>query len=173
MANYGSNNVSILLSSHGGSFQSAVNYGALSNPTYIATGDFNGNGTTDLAVANDATNDVSILLGNGDGTFQVAVNYSVGNSPRSVATGDFNGDGHMDLAVVNINSNNISVLLGNSDATFQTAVNYDAGNGSTDPSGLRLPSADHTRTVPFRFAVILRERVIHHRLLGLQKPFYP
>ena len=33
-------------------------------------GDFNGDGRTDLAVANYGSNDVSVLLGNGDGTFQ-------------------------------------------------------------------------------------------------------
>ena len=39
------------------------------------TGDFNGDGELDLAVANGGYDTVSILLGNGDGTFQPAVNY--------------------------------------------------------------------------------------------------
>ena len=64
-------------------------------------GDFNGDGQTDLAVANSARNDVSVLLGNGDGTFQTQVTYAVGSEPDALVTGDFNGDGRTDLAVAN------------------------------------------------------------------------
>jgi protocatechuate 3,4-dioxygenase beta subunit len=99
----------------------------------VTTGDFNGDGKLDLAVANEMSNTVSILLGNGDGTFQTAVNYDVGSYPRSVTAGDFNGDGKLDLAVANYFSSNVSILLGNDDGTFQTAVNYSAG---TNPSSV-------------------------------------
>ena len=73
-------------------------------------GDFNGDGRTDLAVANFGSNDVSVLLGNGDGTFQDQVRYAAGTGPSAVA-GDFNGDGRTDLAVANDGSNDVSVLL--------------------------------------------------------------
>ena len=45
-------------------------------------GDFNGDGRTDLAVANDGSNDVSVLLGNGDGTFQTQVDRRGGVRAR-------------------------------------------------------------------------------------------
>jgi hypothetical protein len=93
----------------------------------VAVGDFNGDGTLDLVVANELSNNVSVLLGNSDGTFQPAVNYAVGWYPVSVAVGDFNGDGILDLAVANYGGNNVSVLLGYGDGTFQAAVNYAAG----------------------------------------------
>ena len=44
----------------------------------LVAGDFNGDGRTDLAVANYGSNDVSVLLGNGDGTFQDQVRYAAG-----------------------------------------------------------------------------------------------
>ena len=91
------------------------------------TGDFNGDGRPDLAVANYGDNDVSVLLGNGDGTFQNQVTYAVGSSPALV-TGDFNGDGRTDLAVANQDSNDVSVLLGNGDGTFQNQVTYAVGS---------------------------------------------
>jgi len=134
VADYGpsdisSDNVSVLLGNGNGTFQTAVNYAAGANPNYVAVGDFNGDGKSDLAVADANSNTVSILLGNGDGTFQTAVNYAVGSWPSSVAVGDFNGDGKADLAVADANSNTVSILLGNGDGTFQTAVNYAVGNG--------------------------------------------
>ena len=94
-----------------GTFQAAVNYGVGSAPSSVGVGDFNGDGKTDLAVANFGGNNVSVLRGNGNGTFQSAVNYGVGTFPCSVAVGDFNGDGKSDLAVANNDNDNVSVLL--------------------------------------------------------------
>ena len=65
------------------------------------TGDFNGDGRLDLAVANSSSNTVSILLGNANGTFQAAQNFATGAGPMSVAVGDFNKDGKLDLATAN------------------------------------------------------------------------
>src|SRR5437870_5076706 len=69
------------------------------SPASVAVGDFNGDGTLDLAVANFSSNSVSILLGTGTGSFAAATNFDVENDPLSVAVGDFNGDGKLDLAV--------------------------------------------------------------------------
>ncbi len=102
-------------------------YPVLPSPVSIAVGDFNGDGSLDLAVAGLlGTTQVSVLIGNGDGTFQPAVNYAVGNQPRSVAVGDFNNDGKVDLVTANALSNNVSVLLGNGNGTFQPPMNFGA-----------------------------------------------
>ncbi len=100
------------------------------NPSAIVAGDFNGDGRTDLAVANRTDGDVSVLLGNGDGTFQPPVQYPVGSDPDAIVAGDFNGDGHVDLAVASDSypsPGTVSVLLGNGDGTFQPAVQYAVG----------------------------------------------
>jgi uncharacterized repeat protein (TIGR01451 family) len=106
-----------------------VGYATGVGPTAIATGDFNGDGKTDLVTVNSGANTVSVLLGNGDGTYRAKVDYAVGTQPASVVVADFNNDGKPDLAVVNTTSNNLSILLGNGDGTFQAAVNYATGNG--------------------------------------------
>ena len=93
----------------------------------VVTGDFNGDGHIDLAVANQDGNTVSVVLGRGDGTFQPQVSYAVGSAPTGIVTGDFNDDGHIDLAVANLNDNTLSVLLGNGDGTFQPQVSYAVG----------------------------------------------
>ncbi|OGP75793.1 MAG: hypothetical protein A2W09_00650 [Deltaproteobacteria bacterium RBG_16_50_11] len=129
VANYSSNDVSILLGNGEGSFTLTGSYGAGTYPNRVTVGDFNGDGRLDLAVAHESGNYISVLLGNGDGTFQARVNYTAASYPFSVAVADFNRDGKLDLAVANNGSNNVSILLGNGDGTFQAAVNYGAGNG--------------------------------------------
>src|SRR5258707_15673927 len=52
------------------SFLAPMNYAAGTNPQAVITGDFNGDGRLDLAVANYSDSTVSILLGNSDGTFK-------------------------------------------------------------------------------------------------------
>ena len=103
------------------------------DPFSIVTGDFNGDGKPDLAVANAGTepdSSVSILLGNGDGTFQTHVDYYAGSDPDSIAVADFNGDGKLDVVVASPPDLAVWVLLGNGDGTFQPAVNYAAGMGA-------------------------------------------
>ena len=70
--------MSVLLGNGDGTFQTQVTYAVGSEPDALVAGDFNGDGRTDLAVANYGANDVSVLLGNGDGTFQTQVTYAVG-----------------------------------------------------------------------------------------------
>ena len=124
---HGSNDVSVLLGNGDGTFQTQVTYAVGSEPAALVAGDFNGDGRTDLAVANFGANDVSVLLGNGDGTFQTQVTYAVGSGPDALVAGDFNGDGRTDLAVANLGDDDVSVLLGNGDGTFQTQVTYAVG----------------------------------------------
>ena len=76
-------------------FLPPTNFGAGINPRAIASADFNGDGSMDLATANTSfgSNNISILLGNGLGGFGVATNFPVGTSPQSITCADFNGDG--------------------------------------------------------------------------------
>ena len=80
----------MLLGNGDGTFQPAVGYAAGVDPIGIVAGDFDGDGITDLAVANEGSlffgmgdpGGVSVLLGNGDGTFRTAVEYAGGKSPE-------------------------------------------------------------------------------------------
>ena len=119
VANFGSNNVSVLLGNGDGSFQAARNFGAGTTPRSVAVGDFNGDGLQDLAVANGGSppyqsdGSISVLLGTGDGSFTAVQTIAAGDTPASIAIADFNGDGRPDLAVANFRSNNVSVLINN------------------------------------------------------------
>lgn len=132
--------VSVLLGNGDGTFYAAlkspVSVGV--NPSSIVTGDFNGDGKMDLAVANEygkgangKSGTVSVLLGNGDGTFQSATSTTLGVNLLSITTGDVNGDGKLDLVVGSGGrigrTSGVSVLLGKGDGTFRPAHDYNFG----------------------------------------------
>lgn len=91
--------VSVLLGNGDGTFQAAVAYPAAEDLISVVTGDFNGDGKIDLALAdagNGKAGGITILLGNGDGSFQPPAQTPTLGSPSSLAAGDFNGDGRLD-----------------------------------------------------------------------------
>jgi parallel beta-helix repeat protein len=129
VANWNSNNVSILFNDGYGIFSQPVNYGIGGYPRSVFAADFDGDGDKDLVVANDVSPGfVSILINNGNGTYQAPANYDVGTWPHSVFAADLDSDGDIDLAVANGNSTSISILFNNGDGIFQAAVNYNVGN---------------------------------------------
>ncbi len=109
VANFDSDDVSVLVGDGAGGFAAATNFAAGNGPRALATGDLDRAGVLDLAVANFNSNDVSVLVGDGAGSFAAPTNFAVGGPPVSVAIGDLDGDGDLDLAVANFN--NVSVLL--------------------------------------------------------------
>jgi hypothetical protein len=96
-------------------------------PSAVVVGDFNGDGLSDVAVANQLDNTVSILLGNNDGSLQPQLIVGTGRWPESIGIGDFNADGILDMAVANTGDNTLSVFLGNGDGTFQTPMTSHIG----------------------------------------------
>ena len=116
VADFHTQQVSVLLGNGNGTFQAVKAYPTGANPSSVVSADFNGDGKLDLALSSTPLgsspgNLVSLLLGNGDGTFGAPTVFGTGSQAYSLAVGDFNGSGTSDLAVANGVSNTVSVLL--------------------------------------------------------------
>lgn len=142
--------VGVLLGNGDGTFQPAVTYasGAVYGRS-VAAGDVNGDGKTDVVVANQfgPTEDtralaIGVLPGNGDGTLQSALTFeSGGHWPTSVAVGDLNGDGKLDVVAANDygpNGGAVGVLL--NDTPFCTTP--PVITGSATPRALWPPNGN-------------------------------
>ena len=114
------NDVSVLLGNGDGTFQTQVTYAVGSYPVALVTGDFNGDGRTDLAVANNGgTTPCRCCWATATARSSPRSPTRWGTIPDAIVAGDFNGDGRTDLAVANSYDNDVSMLLGNGDGTFQ------------------------------------------------------
>lgn len=126
VANFGSNNVTVLLSDGAGGFTPTDGspHQTGEGPGSIATADFNADGNLDLVTANSRSDDVSILLGDGAGAFSESDFSPVeaGTGPDSIASSDVDGDGVADLVVANSRSDDVSVLLGDGSGAFAEAA---------------------------------------------------
>jgi FG-GAP-like repeat len=98
----GTDDFSVFLGNGDGTFQPAVPYalgGAGASSTAIATGDFAGNGRTDLAITRAFPDSVEVRLSNGDGTFSSPSAVDLVR-PETPLVADLNGDGAPDVSVV-------------------------------------------------------------------------
>ncbi len=111
-------------------FHNEVTTGA--NPVSLAFGNFFGDLTPGLAVAQRGAANVAVLRSLGQGFFfQPFASQETGLSPRAVATGDFNDDGILDLVVANFGSGTVSLFLGNGNGTFRLFQTLDALSASS------------------------------------------
>jgi hypothetical protein len=95
------------------------------HPFSPAIGDFDGNGTADVAVGDIVTGPILVKLGNGDGTFGDATEYNPGGvGPQVLLATDINLDGRLDLVSANRGGLSVSVLIGSkvSPGTFRRAI---------------------------------------------------
>jgi FG-GAP-like repeat/Cep192 domain 4/Protein of unknown function (DUF1573)/Abnormal spindle-like microcephaly-assoc'd, ASPM-SPD-2-Hydin len=121
--------VSVFLGNGDGTFQSPIDSNLPLSATPIASGDFNGDGKTDLVVTSfDVLRDdlsVQILLSNGDGTFTPGAQLDIAPRPatiQAIQVGDFSKDGKLDVAVASGDA--VYVFLGNGNGTFTGPAAY-------------------------------------------------
>jgi hypothetical protein len=143
VADGGDGEVTVLLGNGDGTFRSLSPF-PVATPgeqlTALAAGDFNGDGTPDLAVAlaegSGQPGHVEVLQGNGNGTFRsvtdslgIPVRLAVGADPVALTAADLNGDGLPDLVTADSGSGTVSVLLDGGGGRFAPAVAVPVGAG--------------------------------------------
>ncbi|CAF5161673.1 unnamed protein product, partial [Rotaria sp. Silwood1] len=131
VANYGTNNLGILLGYSNGSFATMTTYstGFESNPYYVTVADLNNDNQIDIISVNHGSNNIGIFLGYGNASFAVMITYSTGDfsAPWAAAIGDINHDDRLDIVVDNYGTNCIGIFLGYGDGSFQNQVTYSTG----------------------------------------------
>jgi FG-GAP-like repeat len=126
VANEKGGDVSVLLADGKGGFAPSRGspFPAGPSPNDLASGDFNGDGHVDVAVANHETQHLTVLLGDGRGALAPAANSPVTVAVRphvhGVATGDFNSDGSLDLVTDSWAEDRLVMLFGNGKGSFAT-----------------------------------------------------
>jgi hypothetical protein len=135
VANYGADNVGVLLGTGTGAFGAITTYstGTGSGPFRLAVADVNGDDVLDILTANYNANNVGVLLGTSTGTFGMATTYSTGagSQPSGLAVSDVNADGKPDVLTANSLTNSVGVLLGTGTGSFAAVATYSAGPSST------------------------------------------
>jgi PASTA domain/FG-GAP-like repeat/FG-GAP repeat len=130
----GSPAVAVLLNQGNGMFSGELDYTLPSPVVSLVSGDFNGDGITDIAVGvnpgpgNTGTSGVYVLFGKTDGTFAQPVKIDASLNPTGLAAADINGDGKADLVVADEGAFSpqvngaLHVYLGNANGTFTSAA---------------------------------------------------
>jgi len=131
------NRLSVVTSIGDGTFAEARLAALPSTVFELATGDFDGDGHEDLAVADSRASAVSVRLGNGDATFRDGGEIPTGGVPTHMAAGDLDGDGSQDLAIAAANGNAANVRLGTGPAPL--AENRLLNGGFEQGLGVTLP----------------------------------
>ena len=134
-ANWGSDDVSVVLGYGDGTFTAPALYstGSGSHPASIAVGHFNDDNYLDITAANYGGNSIAVFLGYGDGTFRNVIIFSTGKGsvPASVTVSDINNDSHLDIIVANEGSNNVGVFLGYGNGSFAEQMTFSTGDDSS------------------------------------------
>jgi hypothetical protein len=97
----------------------------------VATGDFNGDGRSDIVLQDASTGNVAIWQLNAAGT-AIASGAVIGGAAgwNVITSGDFNGDGRSDIALQNASTGDVAVWLLNTTGTAITSGAVLGGSGT-------------------------------------------
>ena len=136
-----------------GIFLAGTNYPSGAFPMAVAIEDFNNDGVSDIASANETGKNVSVFLNQGDGTFGSAHSFAVGEGAVEIGSADLNRDGNADLVVTD-GIKSAYVSLGHGDGTFGPATKIGL---DTDPFGIAIADQNGDGILDLAIAIFGRE----------------
>jgi len=171
VADYLTNQISILLGNGDGTFQRPFKFGVAA-PIALAAGDLNGDGYQDLVVVESGGTGagvLAILLGEGNGHFRLKATYKLGAEAGFVAVADFNNDGRLDVATTDAGNGSEGVLrvfFGTGKGTLQKLTIYKIANtpgalAAGDLNGDRLPDLAVNQFSTGSVAILLNDGTGH------------
>jgi hypothetical protein len=132
--------ITVLLGDGAGRFHAAPGspFAAGHAPSNVATGDFNGDGNVDLAIANHQAPYVTLLLGDGKGGFSPAPDSPFATSakphPHGIVAGRFCGpDQPLDAVIDSWGTSEIELLTGDGAGHLAAGRRFAAGPGTDAP----------------------------------------
>jgi hypothetical protein len=125
----------------------------------VALGDFDGNGTLDLVIANGGDQDDVVYSNDGNGNFSPRHTLGPSNA-NDVAVGDFNNDGNVDI-VVAASSPNL-VYFGNGNGAFGNATRL----GDNDSRSVAVGRFDNNNRMDIAFANVAANSTVYTKNAG-------
>lgn len=89
----------------------------------LTAGDFNGDGSNDIAVTTFLSQRVYTMLNDSSGALLTTASVAT-SRPGPIETADLNGDGKLDLVTGNAAGASVTILMGNGDGTFSGPTNF-------------------------------------------------
>lgn len=133
----GSNNNTLtlnLFSTTSGTGSSALEMATANNPTIIEMGDFDNDGSKDIAVLNAGDPSIGLFYGRGFGLVSAMIKITpICTGPSHMTSGDFNEDTYTDFIVTCSGSGRISTILSDGSGGFLPVQHIDVDPTETIP----------------------------------------
>ncbi len=127
------------------SFDPKIDLAALDQPLYVSTGDVDGDGKKDIALATSGSN-ISVYRNTTSSntlSFAAPVNFAGGIVMREMVFGDIDGDNKGDLVAASVNPGSITILRNTSSpGNISFAAKVDFGAGGFGVRSVRLGDID-------------------------------
>lgn len=133
--------VQVLLGQGNGLFGLAQSLVVAGVPSFVATGDLDGDGDQDFVVIRSQAAVLSTYLNDGSANFALFAEDAIGPGPQELVLVDVDSDGKLDAVTTSIASRSITYLHGRGDGRFSAVAGWDMPLGAR-PLGIAVADLD-------------------------------